>query len=317
MATELKYRLLLNGGVDQLVLNGGVDVLQLGSASDFILDDLDGAGATAGTNAAGYNIRLYPQGAGATAGAEDIRYATNVDLPSAAATAGAGTIVFEPGIITMDLDAAGATAGADAAGYNIRLYPHGAEASAGVGLVSLAFPLPSAAATAGAGTIVFEPGIITMDLDAAGATAGADAAGYNVAVYPHGAGATAGVTQYEWVLGLVSAAATAGTASFDYLIPVSPNPPTVAAVRAENFLSVTLSWASVRGATLYEIYRAEEYRGVQTLLASTASTTYADSSLAAGQSFIYSIRAVNEVMVVNGLRSLSVYVPGNTETITP
>jgi hypothetical protein len=256
MATELKYRLLLNGGVDQLVLNGGVDVLQLGSASDFILDDLDGAGATAGTNAAGYNIRLYPQGAGATAGAEDIRYATNVDLPSAAATAGAGTIVFEPGIITMDLDAAGATAGADAAGYN-------------------------------------------------------------VAVYPHGAGATAGVTQYEWVLGLVSAAATAGTASFDYLIPVSPNPPTVAAVRAENFLSVTLSWASVRGATLYEIYRAEEYRGVQTLLASTASTTYADSSLAAGQSFIYSIRAVNEVMVVNGLRSLSVYVPGNTETITP
>ena len=298
MATEYKSRLLLNGA-DTLVLNGGSDILALNGNSDFNLDDLSGAGSVAsapGISIEGGPVDLNLSGGGASA--EVSSPSTALEYPSALATASASGIDIEPGPIDMTLESVSASA----------------SSSAYTNEISVQYVAGAALAVAMDMEVI--PGPIETTYSGAGATAGTDAAGYDLEVFHSSSSASAGVGVTSLETGIDGAGATAG-ATTNVLRPVSPNAPTLTAIRSADFTSVSLTWSEPRGATSYEVFRTNEYRGVQTLLSSPNSALLTDSGLATAESFTYSVRAINSVMNANGLRSLSIYVPGQYDTLNP
>ncbi|MEL7569205.1 MAG: fibronectin type III domain-containing protein, partial [Eubacteriaceae bacterium] len=70
-------------------------------------------------------------------------------------------------------------------------------------------------------------------------------------------------------------------------VPPAPNASCVSA----GFNSIKISWASVSGATKYEIYRSPNDIGTYTLIASTTLASYIDKDLAAGLMYYYKVIA--------------------------
>lgn len=76
---------------------------------------------------------------------------------------------------------------------------------------------------------------------------------------------------------------------YEYVYPVTCPAPTVIASAASS-ASVSLIWSDV-GADMYEVIRVGPAPGAFTSITTTAGTTYVDSSVAAGSSYIYRINA--------------------------
>ena len=73
-----------------------------------------------------------------------------------------------------------------------------------------------------------------------------------------------------------------------------PSAPTgVSASDGASTANVTVSWTADSGATSYQVYRATSSSGTKTLLGSTASTTYTDTSATPGTLYYYWIKATN------------------------
>lgn len=74
-----------------------------------------------------------------------------------------------------------------------------------------------------------------------------------------------------------------------YAKPVPPTPN--ASCVSAGFNSIKISWASVSGATKYEIYRSPNDIGTYTLIGSTTLASYIDKDLAAGLMYYYKVVA--------------------------
>ena len=175
MATEYPSRLLLNGGADRLVLNGGADILELSGDTDYHLDDLAGAGATAG--------------------ASDWTNSFVFEYGSASASAGVPSGAYG---LEDEIDAAGATASASGftSSYG-QAYP-GAGASAELAFMGAELGFPSAGATSSATDPVIEPGPIDFTVSlAAGANAGLLSVGNHWEIEYPAVAATAGSIDFE------------------------------------------------------------------------------------------------------------------------
>jgi hypothetical protein len=60
---------------------------------------------------------------------------------------------------------------------------------------------------------------------------------------------------------------------------------------ALSYNSIKICWGAVNGATKYQLYRATSSTGTYSLIATTASTTYTNSSVATGTTYYYKVRA--------------------------
>jgi hypothetical protein len=74
--------------------------------------------------------------------------------------------------------------------------------------------------------------------------------------------------------------------------PPPPGAPTITSVTT-NYGQVTLTWSAVVGATNYYVERSPSTGGPYTTIASTAATTYTDTSVINGTTYYYVIVAVN------------------------
>jgi hypothetical protein len=71
------------------------------------------------------------------------------------------------------------------------------------------------------------------------------------------------------------------------------NPPSGVTATAQFSSSILLSWSSVSGATSYRVYRNTSTSGTYTLIGSSTTTSYTDTSLSAGKPYYYRVSAVN------------------------
>ncbi len=83
---------------------------------------------------------------------------------------------------------------------------------------------------------------------------------------------------------------SAFTTTLDVLTP--PAAPTLTSVTPVSATKITIAWASVPGATSYQLERSLN-NSTWTSLGTTASPTYDDTTVAAGTRYYYRIRAVN------------------------
>lgn len=91
-------------------------------------------------------------------------------------------------------------------------------------------------------------------------------------------------------------------------VAVGPATPTGFSATAVSAGQVNLTWVSSPGATQYEITRASG--GAYATLTTTASTTFSDTTVAAGTSYVYKVRALDAA-----LRSSSFTAPDAATTI--
>lgn len=106
------------------------------------------------------------------------------------------------------------------------------------------------------------------------------------------------------------------TAPEDTLLPqIPPMPQNFVALRNVNYASVALSWGTVAGATNYKISRVDAYRGQDSVIRTEPTLSYTDTGLTVGNSYTYTVRAINEVMGVEGLRTLPIFTAGEDETL--
>lgn len=139
-----------------------------------------------------------------------------------------------------------------------------------------------------------------------------------VAISIESALATAFVTDPIFAIVFEAPAAVAtAIVSEDMLVAQIPSiPNNFVALRSVDFLSVSLSWDTVAGATNYKVSRVDAYRGQDTVIRTEPNLSYIDSGLTAGTSYTYTVRAINEVMGVEGLRTLPVFTSGENETLS-
>jgi fibronectin type 3 domain-containing protein len=71
---------------------------------------------------------------------------------------------------------------------------------------------------------------------------------------------------------------------------VVPSTPTSTAVSA-GYNSIKISWNSVSGRTAYQLYRATSEGGTYSLIKTTTSTSYTNTSLITGKTYYYKVRA--------------------------
>lgn len=290
----------------------------------------DAAGASAASSS--YSIELVADAAGASAVGNDCEFLPGevffplsgvllaaganagvlgpgnhweVEYPAVGATASGADPVIEPGPVSFPLvgtlDGSPATAGA--ADYENEI----------------AVEYAAGAAATGAGLVVYEPGPVDFLLGAAGASAGTDAEGYDLDVFFPAVGATAGASAPDLEIGLPEgAAATAGIGWETNLWVLPLDAPIVAGVRSNDYASATITWTAVRGATGYKVYRGDNYRDELALVGTVSAPTthFADSGLTPPKPYTYAVRAIDGDNVVDGLRSLAVYLPAENETIT-
>jgi hypothetical protein len=70
-------------------------------------------------------------------------------------------------------------------------------------------------------------------------------------------------------------------------------PPTNVVATATAANRVTVTWGAVAGATQYRVYRRDTVSGSPTLLATVSTTSYTDTTAAAGRTYLYTVLAVN------------------------
>jgi fibronectin type 3 domain-containing protein len=85
----------------------------------------------------------------------------------------------------------------------------------------------------------------------------------------------------------------------NYSVPVSakpvPSAPTNAKAAKASSKSIRLTWASVSGATKYEVYRAASTSGKYSKITATSSTRYTNTGLKSKKTYYYKIRAYRVV----------------------
>lgn len=266
MATEYPSRLLLNGGADRLVLNGGADILVLGGNTDYNIDDLAGAGATASVplmvfepgpisfvwlpaqaTATAVAPSAYDLGmteaAGATAVAPLWYSLSEYWYPGAGASAEAPLAGAEPGYTPAGATSSGATPVFEPGPIDFTV-SLAAGANAGVLAVGNHWEIeyPAVSATAGAATPVFEPGPVFFPLDgimpAASAIASANMPSHELS-FPS-TGATAGASDTSLESSLPSAGASAAGTD----IVFEPGPIDFVVTLAASAMAGTLSYGN-------------------------------------------------------------------------
>jgi len=108
-------------------------------------------------------------------------------------------------------------------------------------------------------------------------------------------GLTANTTYYYKVSAYHSAGESAKSSSVSVKtasvsIPVTP---TNVSASAESSSSITVSWASVTGATGYKVYRSSNSSGTYSKVGDTTTTSYTDTGLAANTTYYYKASASN------------------------
>jgi fibronectin type 3 domain-containing protein len=93
---------------------------------------------------------------------------------------------------------------------------------------------------------------------------------------------------------------------YSSVVSAKPIPATPANLKAAktSSTSIKLTWNGVSGASGYEIYRAASSTGTYSLIKSTTSCSYSNTSLAKGKTYYYKIRAYK---TVNGKKIYSSY----------
>ncbi|HXH39645.1 MAG TPA: fibronectin type III domain-containing protein, partial [Thermoanaerobaculia bacterium] len=82
-------------------------------------------------------------------------------------------------------------------------------------------------------------------------------------------------------------------------VTVGPPAPTGLIATAVSTTQVNLSWSASSGATQYDVVRLSASSGYTTLI-TTASTSYSDSSVTAGGTYVYKVRAIDASARLSG-----------------
>ncbi len=121
-----------------------------------------------------------------------------------------------------------------------------------------------------------------------------------------GTGLLTGKTYYYKVRAKCVAGSTVTFGGYSAAVSAKPIPatPTAVKVASTTYNSVKLTWATVTGATKYEVYRATSSTGTYTKLPDVSSASYTGSSLTTGKAYYYKVRAYR---LVSGVKHYSGY----------
>jgi adhesin/invasin len=103
------------------------------------------------------------------------------------------------------------------------------------------------------------------------------------------------------ISGTINSVAITDTASVQFTLASFGSPPGLSAT-ATSTSQVSVSWASVSGATSYQIYRGTSISALA-FLSSSVSTNYVDSGLSANTTYLYMVRAMDD-SVASGFSSI-------------
>ncbi len=106
-------------------------------------------------------------------------------------------------------------------------------------------------------------------------------------------GAVAG-TEYYYKVKAIGTTGVIGEAYSSSVVKVCDIPrPVVKAANAADSGKVKLTWAAVKGASKYEVYRAKSENGTYTKMYTTTGTTYTNTSAQAGVKYYYKVKAIS------------------------
>jgi uncharacterized repeat protein (TIGR02543 family) len=133
---------------------------------------------------------------------------------------------------------------------------------------------------------------------------------------------TTGKTYYYKVKAVCVAGSTttySSSSAYKYAKPIPSTPSTT--VKSNSYTSIKVSWGKISGASGYKVYRATSKTGTYSLIKTTTSTSYTNSSLKTGKTYYYKVRAYRTVGSSKVYSSYSAYhsakpVPSAPSTIS-
>lgn len=108
---------------------------------------------------------------------------------------------------------------------------------------------------------------------------------------------TTGKTYYYKIRSYRTVGTTKIYSEYSSIASTKPIPSTPTAIKAASpaYNNIKVSWAAVRGANGYELYRSNSSTGKYSLIKSTTSLSYTNSSLTTGTKYYYKVRAYRTV----------------------
>jgi fibronectin type 3 domain-containing protein len=129
---------------------------------------------------------------------------------------------------------------------------------------------------------------------------------------------TTGKTYYYKVKAVCVAGSTTTYSSYSaykYAKPIPSTPSTT--VKSNSYTSIKVSWGKIDGASGYKVYRATSKTGTYSLIKTTTSTSYTNSSLKTGKTYYYKVRAYRTVGSSKVYSSYSAYHSAKPVPSTP